>query len=187
MLPAPYRQNHPSFRGRICPVQSPESELVGLSLHLARGAKVDWDGRITPADTGRSHEELGFGAGLVPFYEHNDGARCMMGAKNLRQAVPVGKREAPSVKTGGEEAIQDSATPLIEAGVGPGAADSIGAVALGVDLLVAYLPWKGMNVDDAIVVGEHVVGKAGVKVVSNSHFDLRPRQPGGHSALLSFR
>ena len=39
MLPAPYRQNHPSFRGRICPVQSPESELVGLSLHLARGRR----------------------------------------------------------------------------------------------------------------------------------------------------
>lgn len=166
MLPAPYRQNHPSFWGRICPVQSPESELVGLSLHLARGATVDWDGRITPADTSQPHEELGFGAGLVPFYEHNDGARCMMGAKNLRQAVPVGKREAPLVRTGGEVAIQEFAKPLVEAGVCPDAADSNGAPALGVDLLVAYLPWKGMNVDDAIVVGEHVVGNAGVRVVA---------------------
>ena len=62
-LPAPYRQNHPSFRGRICPVQSPESELVGLSLHLARGATVDWEGCITPADGSQPHEELGLGAG----------------------------------------------------------------------------------------------------------------------------
>jgi hypothetical protein len=165
-LPAHYRQNHPSFRGRICPVQSPESEMVGLSLHLARGAKVDWDGRVTPADSSEPHEELGFGAGLVPFYEHNDGARCMMGAKNLRQAVPVAKRRAPLVKTGGELAVQEFVKPLVDAGICPDAADSKGVPALGVDLLVAYLPWKGMNVDDAIVVGKHVVGNAGVKVVS---------------------
>jgi DNA-directed RNA polymerase beta' subunit len=166
MLPAAYRQNHPSFRGRICPVQSPESELVGLSLHLACGATVDWEGRITPADSSRPQEELGFGASLIPFYEHNDGARCMMGAKNLRQAVPVAKRQAPLVMTGGELAIQEFAKPLIEVGICPDAADSKGAPALGVDLLVAYLPWKGLNVDDAIVVGKHVVGNPRMKVVA---------------------
>ena len=48
----------------------------------------------------------------------------MMGAKNLRQAVPVGKRQAPSVRTGGELAIQEFAKPLVEAGICPDAADS---------------------------------------------------------------
>ena len=38
--------------------------------------------------------------------------------------------------------------------------------ALGVDLLVAYLPWKGLNVDDAIVVGEHVVGNPRMRVIA---------------------
>lgn len=165
MLPVPYRQNHPSFRGRICPVQSPESELVGLSLHLARGAKVDWDGRISPADPDKPNEQLGVGAGLVPFYEHNDGPRCMMGAKNLRQAVPVAGRQNPLVKTGGERTIQEFTKPLVDAGICPAASDSEGALALGVDLLVAYLPWKGMNVDDAIVVGQQAVGTACSRVI----------------------
>ena len=159
MLPGHYRQNHPSFRGRICPVQSPESGVVGLSLHLAKGATVDWDGRIHPASGNAPSEELGFGAGLVPFYEHNDAARCMMGAKNLRQAVPVAKRQQPAVRSGGEKAVRKFVHPLIECGICPDAIDDKGNPALGVDLLVAYLPWNGMNVDDAIVVGKHVVEK----------------------------
>jgi hypothetical protein len=157
MLPGHYRQNHPSFRGRICPVQSPESGVVGLSLHLAKGATVDWDGRIHPASGDEPSEELGFGAGLVQFYEHNDGARCMMGAKNLRQAVPVAKRQQPVVRSGGEKAVREFVHPLIECGMCPDAIDDKGNPALGTDLLVAYLPWNGMNVDDAIVVGNHVV------------------------------
>ena len=40
-------------------------------------------------ETGSPDDELGFGAGLIPFYHHNDGARSMMGAKNLRQALPL--------------------------------------------------------------------------------------------------
>jgi hypothetical protein len=159
MLPGHYRQNHPSFRGRICPVQSPESGVVGLSLHLAKGAAVDWDGRIHPASSNAPSEELGFGAGLVPFYEHNDGARCMMGAKNLRQAVPVAKRQQPAVRSGGEKAVREFVHPLIECGICPDAIDDKGNPAFGTDLLVAYLPWNGMNVDDAIVVGKHVVEK----------------------------
>jgi len=159
-LPASWRQNHPSFRGRLCPVQSPESELVGLVLQLARGASVDWDGIIAPADPKCPEEELGYGAGLVPFYEHNDGPRCMMGAKNLRQAVPVAGRQAPFVKTGGEQRVKELTAPLLEAGFCRSAEDSSGELALGRDLLVAYLPWMGMNVDDAIVVGSHLVGQA---------------------------
>ncbi len=48
-IPAEFRQNHPSFRGRLCPVESPESEMVGLTLQLAQGATVDFDGHILPA------------------------------------------------------------------------------------------------------------------------------------------
>ena len=47
-LPAEFRQNHPSFEGRICPIESPESEMVGIQLQLARGAWVDENGRIVP-------------------------------------------------------------------------------------------------------------------------------------------
>ena len=79
----------------------------------------------------------------MPFYEHNDGARCMMGAKNLRQAVPVAKRRSPAVKTGGEALVREFVKPLIECGVCPDASDGNGNLALGVDLsLLAVCPGK---------------------------------------------
>lgn len=156
--PARARQNHPSFRGRLCPVETPESRQVGLTLHLAAGARAGRNGRIEPARLGGA-EELGLGAGLVPFYDHNDGPRNMMGAKNLRQALVVRGRQAPAVRTGGEQAVLDLARPFIELGLCPPATDSEGRLALGVDLLVAYLPWYGWNVDDAIVVSQEVVAR----------------------------
>ncbi|MBI5818310.1 MAG: hypothetical protein HZA88_04925 [Verrucomicrobia bacterium] len=176
MKPARSRQNHPSFRDRICPVQTPESELVGLTLQLARGAQVDWEGKITPANQSVPHNELGYAAGLIPFYEHNDGARCMMGAKNLLQAVPVAKRSQPAVRTGGEEAVAKFIQPLVHTGMCPDASDNGGNLALGVDLLVAYLPWYGMNVDDAIVVGQHVVedGLLDIEMRERNRKTLKP-------------
>lgn len=157
MLPSEYRQNHPSFRGRICPVQTPESAMVGLSLQLAQGAKVLHTGIIALADSADPSLELGYGAGLIPFYEHNDGARSMMGAKNLRQALPMRGRQAPVVKTGNEQSVLAFVQPLIDCHICPGALDSAQELALGLDMLVAYMPWKGMNFEDAIVVGEQVV------------------------------
>ncbi len=149
------RQNHPSFRGRLCPLESPESELVGLSLQLASGASVDAEGRILPATEPAG--ELGFGARLIPFLAHNDGTRNMMGAKNLRQAVPLRHRQAPVVCTGGEELLAGASHVLREVGICPDAATADGGLGLGRDLLVAYLPWYGWNFEDAMVVGEHVV------------------------------
>ena len=60
-LPAEYRQNHPSFRGRLCPVTSPESELVGLTLQLAGRATIDRDGRIHSGSADEPIDELGYG------------------------------------------------------------------------------------------------------------------------------
>lgn len=149
------RQNLPSFKGKLCPLESPESELVGLTLQLASGASVDFDGRIQAASDPAG--ELGFGARLVPFLAHNDGTRNMMGAKNLRQAVPLRRRQAPVVRTGGEQIVDAFTRPLVQIGLCPDANAEGGGFGLGRDLLVAYLPWRGMNFEDAIVVGEHVI------------------------------
>jgi len=174
-IPAEYRQNHPSFRGRICPVESPESESVGLHLQLARGAHVDFDGRIHTAPQDNPAEELGFGASLIPFYEHNDGSRNMMGAKNLRQAIPVAGRSAPTVKTEGEEAVDKFVGPLVHSGICPSWRGESGAPALGIDLLVAYMPWMGMNFEDAIVVSQQVVDSGILDVVLSSRHSKRLR------------
>ena len=106
-FPAAYRQNHPSFEGRICPIESPESEMVGIQMQLARGAWVDATGQIV-AKSGRLGEAalpswppVSWCTSLIPFLNHNDDARSMMGAKNMRQAVCVSEAEPPCVKSGG--------------------------------------------------------------------------------------
>ena len=176
-MPAEFRQNHPSFQGRLCPVESPESEHVGLTLQLAQGAIVDFDGRIHPGSDKHAIGELGYGAGLIPFFQHNDGARNMMGAKNLRQALPLAGRKAPRIKTGGEQAVLDFARPLSDLGICPTIQDESGELAMGVDLLVAYLPWRGMNFEDAIVVGEQVI-KSGIMDVALNKRVRRSTQVG---------
>lgn len=157
MLPVSYRQNSISYRGRVCPFQSPESGKVGLTLQLARGSTIDESGRIRSAPDADAPHELGFGAGLIPFSHFNDGARNMMGAKNLAQAMPLVHPQAPLVKTGVEAEIRDRVADLMDAGVVPRAVDESGELSVGRNLLVAYLPWYGWNIDDAIVVGQHVV------------------------------
>lgn len=157
------RSNHPSFDGRICPVDTPESEMVGISLQLARGAAVDADGRILAADGVAAIDRISWGASLIPFAHQNDGARDMMGAKNLRQATPVLGCEAPCVRTGGEAELARRMKPLLDAGICPESrAPDKSLIAMGCDLLTAYLPWNGWNLDDALVVSEDVVMRMAV-------------------------
>ena len=151
------RRNDLSFDGRICPVDTPESEMVGLSLQLARGAWVDKDGIIQQAKSEKTIDRISWGTALIPFSHNNDGARDMMGAKNLRQATPVVGRGAPVVMTGAERELAEEMAPLMDAGVCPESRDANKTcIAMGRDLLTAYLPWNGWNLDDAIVVSESI-------------------------------
>lgn len=176
-ISADRRQNHRSFEGRLCPIESPESEMVGISLQLAIGAKIDSQGIIIQAEkketTGGQvlcQDMLGWGVSLIPFLHHNDGARNMMGAKNIRQALPVKGREKPVVRTGVEGLLVGEVESLCAIGVCPDSAKD-GQLALGCDLLVAYLPWYGWNVDDAIVISDAVCDKMSVtKVKSFSRY-----------------
>ncbi len=154
-MPAVYHQNHPSFERRICPVETPESEALGISLHLAKGASTDRYGIIQPC----SEEEhgLGYAASLIPFFEHNDGARNMMGAKNLKQALPVKGRCAPTVATGEEDGVPEELSALSRHGLIPDNTDVEGHMAPGVDLLVAYMPYRGLNFEDAIVANRRLL------------------------------
>lgn len=164
------RLNHPSYDGRICPIDTPESEMVGISLQLARGAWVDKDGLIHPAKSPKVLDRISWGASLIPFSHHNDGARDMMGAKNLRQATPVLGRERPAVRTGTEKSLAEKVAPLMRVGVCPDSADQSGEIAMGRDLLVAYLPWNGWNLDDAIVINKDVVDQGIMSVKERKTF-----------------
>ena len=150
---------------------------------------------------------------LIPFLEHDDANRALMGANMQRQAVPLLRAEAPYIGTGIEaRAARDAADmiiaaengkvvdldgdrmvveyaksgrremslkkfqrsnqdtcisqrPLVRRGDrvkkgavladGPSTAD--GELALGKNLLVAFMPWEGYNFEDAIILSERLV------------------------------
>ena len=162
-------------------------------------------------------------ASLIPFLEHDDAHRALMGANMMRQAVPLLSPEAPIVGTGLEERVCiDSRTQyiaerkgevtyvdaneirikyertddenfvsfspvetvytlpiyrrtnqsttvmlkpvvrkgdIVEAGriLTEGYATQNGELALGRNLMVAFMPWKGYNYEDAIVLSEEMV------------------------------
>ncbi len=152
---------------------------------------------------------------LIPFLEHDDANRALMGSNMQRQAVPLLRTDAPLVGTGIEHRIavdsgeilvaQNPGTvdyvdgqtiviqndegeydeylipkfqrsnqsgcinhrPLVRPGdrveVGDVLADGPscdhGELALGANLMIAYMPWEGYNYEDAIIVSERVVAE----------------------------
>ena len=143
----PERSVDGSHFGRLCPVETPESAHIGLNLHLALGANVR-KGKLEATNPQAASGLLGLCASLIPFVEHDDMNRAMMGAKNMKQALPLSEPEAPLVKTGLEaRVVQEGALRSCRA-------VAKGELALGANLRIAYLPWYGYNFEDAIVVSD---------------------------------
>ena len=181
-------------------------------------------------------------AGLIPFLEHDDGHRALMGSNMMRQAVPLIRSEAPIVGTGIEKQVcEDSRTMIVAEGDGvidyvdattirilydrteeeefvsfepamkeyripkfrrtnqnmtidlrpicdvgqrvkagdiltEGYSTEAGELALGKNLLVAYMPWKGYNYEDAIVLNERIVREDILTSVHVEEFSLEVRE-----------
>jgi DNA-directed RNA polymerase subunit beta len=272
------RDVHPTHYGRICPVETPEGQNIGLINTLATYAKVNDLGFveapyrkvenckvtdeivyitatqeeglvIAPASTqidknGAIVEDLiearvngeivltekekvthidlssamvsGVAASLIPFLEHDDANRALMGSNMQRQAVPLLKTAAPIVGTGVEKiAARDSweavkakragivekmdnkniyilgedengayidhyaleknlrtnqnstfiQSPIVKAGekiekgqiIADGPSMDRGELALGKNVMVAFMPWNGYNFEDAIIINERLI------------------------------
>ncbi len=272
------RDVHPTHYGRICPIETPEGQNIGLINTLATYAKVnefgfieapykvvkdrkvtdkivyltatqEEDKVIAPASTKvdengyivgdfietrlngniglkeASRVDLidvsplmvsGATASLIPFLEHDDANRALMGSNMQRQAVPLLKTEAPIVGTGIEsivardawEAIKArragtiekvdatniyikgeddngifidhyvleknmrtnqstsfSQVPIVYEGqkvkadevIADGPNMDYGELALGKNILVAFMPWNGYNYEDAIILSERLI------------------------------
>ena len=272
------RDVHPTHYGRICPIETPEGQNIGLINTLATYSKVNEHGFIeapykvvkdcqvtdeivyitatqeedkciAPASTivnekGRIVEDLietrlngnielneavkvdlidisplmisGSAAALIPFLEHDDANRALMGSNMQRQAVPLLKKDAPVVGTGMEaivsrdawEAIKakregkvekvdakniyimgedDSGVfidhypleknmrtnqnttftqiPIVKLGdkveakqvIADGPNMDQGELAIGKNVMVAFMPWYGYNYEDAIIISEKVI------------------------------
>jgi len=150
-MPATARQIHQSFKGFIDPIETAESMEVGNTSHLAMGVTTDVMGNLYKDD--RQDHYLGYGTALVPFYQHNDAVRVMMGAKNLRQTLPINNSEDPWIKTGHEESIIKVVRPIIDSNILP---ESFNSYKPGIQMLVAYMPWYGLNFEDAIVANSRL-------------------------------
>ena len=272
------RDVHPTHYGRICPIETPEGQNIGLINTLATYAKVNdlgfieapyrvvKDAKVTnevkyitatqeegltiaPASTkldseGNIVEDLievrkdgeiilapkesvdlidlasvmvtGVAASLIPFLEHDDANRALMGSNMQRQGVPLLKNEAPMVGTGVEKIVArdswaaikakrsgivekvDSKNiyilgeddkgayidhytmqknirtnqntsytqyPIVKKGqyvkagqvIADGPNMDLGELAIGKNVMVAFLPWNGYNYEDAIVISEKLI------------------------------
>ena len=271
------RDIHPSHYGRICPIETPEGQNVGLIASLTTCARVNKSGfletpfwrvrngkviktgnpiyltadiedlyKIAPADLATNKEnylirnvipvrykqdfvnvapsEVDFiaistiqvvsvAASLIPFFEHDDANRALMGSNMQRQSVPLILPQKPIVGTGLENQIAADSGMTLNAQVsgivnsvtankiiikdelgkkityklqkylrsnqqtcinhrpivwkgekiksgqiltdGPAIANS--ELALGQNVLVAYMPWQGYNFEDAILISERLV------------------------------
>ena len=181
-------------------------------------------------------------ASLIPFLEHDDANRALMGSNMMRQAVPLLRSEAPIVGTGIEgQLIRDSRTQIMAEGAGviefvdatvirikydrtedeefvefepatkeyhlpkfrrtnqgttidlrpicnvgqrvekgdiltEGYSTEKGELALGRNLKVAFMPWKGYNYEDAIVLNERMVKEDILTSVHVDEYTLEVRE-----------
>jgi len=272
------RDVHPTHYGRICPVETPEGQNIGLINTLATYSKVNEhgfieapykimnDGKLTEeviyltatqeegvkiaaasnkldkdgqfiediivirqdgeilngkaedctyADLS-SHMVVGVAASLIPFLEHDDANRALMGSNMQRQAVPLLRPFSPMVGTGVEKLVARDAwecvkakrggtiekvdgrhiyvmgnddeeiyidyypltknlrtnqntsfaqKPIVKVGqkvvkgqvIADGPNMDQGELALGVNAMVAFMPWNGYNFEDAIVISERLI------------------------------
>jgi hypothetical protein len=132
----------------ICPVQTPQGHSIGLRLYLARRAGVDiLNGKLLPPEGPQAGDILGDAASLIPFIEHDDVSRALMGANMMKQALALEKPQVPWVQTGWEKELASHAEvsePFKARGV----------LSLGANLLVGYLPWGLDTFEDGIVVSQ---------------------------------
>ena len=271
------RDIHPSHYGRICPIETPEGQNVGLIASLTTCARVNESGfletpfwrvingkviktgspiyltadiedfyKIAPADISTNQEnyltrssipvrykqdfitvspsEIDFiaistvqvvsaAASLIPFFEHDDANRALMGSNMQRQSVPLLRPQRPIIGTGLENQIAADSGMTINA-IKSGIVDFVsskkiilteksgrkseyrlqkyqrsnqetcinqrpivwkgeyvksgqiladgpsingGELALGQNVIVAYMPWQGYNFEDAILINERLV------------------------------
>jgi DNA-directed RNA polymerase subunit beta len=170
---------------------------------------------------------VGVSAGLIPFLEHDDANRALMGSNMQRQAVPLLVTEPPLVATGLEKDVaynsgmvvkaEKSGTvtyvdaqriridereyplrkfvglnehtclnqkPIVRIGqkvkegevIADGAATCRGELALGRNVLVAFMSWDGYNFEDAIIISEKLVENDTYTSIHIEEFEIEIRE-----------
>ena len=136
--------------GRTCPFETPEGPNVGKVLTIARGAEIR-DGKLIIVDES-PEATLGLSAALIPFLEHNDPPRLLMGANMMRQWLsPSAPETAPISCPKDMSRVAASPEPaLVQTGYEPDVPDFW----CGRNLLTAFISWGGGTFEDGIVISE---------------------------------
>ena len=175
---------------------------------------------------------VSLGASLIPFLEHDEGHRALMGTNMQRQAVPLIESERPLVGTGSEwRAANDSGDVIksekdgvvtyvsadlirvmnddgttssyklakfqrsnqttcynqrpivhdgerVEAGsvMADGPAIQNGDLALGKNLLIAFMPWNGYNYEDAVIISQRLVQDDTLSSIHIEEYEIDARE-----------
>ncbi len=173
------------------------------------------------------NQMVGVSASLIPFLEHDDANRALMGSNMQRQAVPLLVAEPPLVGTGMErdaaknsnmlirtrragtvtyvdakrieigpdvyvlrkfvglnERTCQNQKPIVQLGqkvekgeiIADGAATLHGELALGRNILVAFMAWDGYNYEDAIIISEELVENDVYTSIHIEEFDIEIRE-----------
>ena len=133
---------------RICPVVTPQGPKVGMRLSLARRSRIDPGQKsLLAPDQPEPGDSLSDAASLIPFIEHDDVSRALMGANMMKQALPLEQPDVPWIQTGWEKELANN--PQI-----PADSKVNGVLSLGKNLLTAYLTWGLETFEDGIVISE---------------------------------
>lgn len=160
-------------RGLTCPINTPEGPNAGWLLDVARGATIR-DGRLVrEAPAGDPVDDLGVTAAMVPFIEHDDGARIIMGMNMIRQwMAPRDPAGSAAVRSGLNfpPAFRDLLIPgddaprpepaLVRTGHEGDGPDAWG----GYNLRTAFVMWDGDSFEDGLVVSASAAEKMGFPV-----------------------
>ena len=198
-------------------VFTPPSMIEAGKVRLKKGMVLAREkGDLTQIDSGQvgyvdisPKQTVGVSASLIPFLEHDDANRALMGSNMQRQAVPLLNTKAPLVGTGMENAVAQNSSMVVKArssgvvtavdgnrividntdehelakftglnertclnqkplvGLGgrvkkgqiitDGGGTDNGVLALGRNILVAFVPFDGFNFEDAILISERLV------------------------------
>jgi DNA-directed RNA polymerase subunit beta len=174
-----------------------------------------------------ANQIVGVSAGLIPFLEHDDANRALMGSNMQRQAVPLLVTDPPVVGTGLERAVAENSgmvvrapkngtityvdalrvevdgqslpftkysglnertclnhKPIVKVGqkvkkgqmLCDSAATRDGELALGRNVLVAFMSWEGYNFEDAIILSERLVKEDVYTSIHIDEFDVEIRE-----------
>lgn len=99
---------HRSYFGNVDPLDTPESDSIGITQHLTVNALITSARGLfqtKPATNTEHSGMLSVSSAMIPFIENNDGVRIMMAANQSRQAVPLKNPESPDVQSGYESIL----------------------------------------------------------------------------------